>query len=311
LNNPASALQRSASALCDAVSAWERQSATLDADEIRSLDGIRAELAARARDPRWIEPLARDALEREVAGWLATQSVDGGWKLAPLLVDAGWDSASLGQQISDTDPSHRPSLLTWLASGQQVHTLLHELTTSATTISQIVAGVKSYTRLDESPVQTVDINAGIDQALAMLRYKLRGISISRDIPAELPTIEANAVELNQVWTNLLDNAADALDGTGEITIRTTLDGDRIVVEISDTGPGIADDARPRLFEPFFSTKPPGKGLGLGLSISWSIIRRHDGELLVDSQPGRTTFTVRLPVDRERRDVWIDGPDARR
>jgi signal transduction histidine kinase len=159
-----------------------------------------------------------------------------------------------------------------------------------------VKAVKSYTYLDQAPLLEVDIHDGLENTLVILQHKLKkGVTVKRDYAHDLPRIEAYASELNQVWTNIIDNAVDAMNGKGEITLRTRADDQRVIVEIIDNGPGIPEDIRSRIFEPFFTTKPPGAGTGLGLHISHDIVaNRHRGQLLVESEPGETKFRVILP-----------------
>ncbi|MDX1415234.1 MAG: ATP-binding protein, partial [Candidatus Promineifilaceae bacterium] len=161
-----------------------------------------------------------------------------------------------------------------------------------------VKALKSYAYLDQAPIQPVDIHEGLNDTLIILRHKLKqGIEVKRVYDPDLPTIEAYGSELNQVWTNIIDNAIDALDGQGTITLRTRREQDWVVVEIQDTGPGIPDKIRNRIFDAFFTTKPPGKGTGLGLNISYNIVAyKHRGDIRVYSQPGYTCFQIWLPLD---------------
>jgi signal transduction histidine kinase len=174
--------------------------------------------------------------------------------------------------------------------------LLSEVLQTTERISQIVRAVKSYTYLDQAPLLEVDIHEGLENTLVIMQHKLKkGVIVKREYSANLPRIEAYASELNQVWTNIIDNAVDAMDGKGEIRIKTYEEDNRVVVEITDNGPGIPQEIQPRIFEPFFTTKAPGHGTGLGLHISHDIIaNRHHGQLLVESKPGETTFRVILP-----------------
>ena len=179
----------------------------------------------------------------------------------------------------------------------RVHTLSYEIGQGSARISEIVGALKSYSYLGQAPVQAVDLHEGLDNTLVILRNKLKvGIRVHRDYGADVPRVPAYGSELNQVWTNLLDNAADAMGGKGEITIRTRREPGWAVVEICDNGPGIPQSVQARIFDPFFTTKAPGKGMGLGLSTSYSIITdKHKGTVSVASRPGRTWFTVRLPL----------------
>ena len=183
----------------------------------------------------------------------------------------------------------------WLASGLAVYSLLEEVNLGAERISEIVKAVKSYAYLDQAPIQEVDIHEGLENTLIILRHKLAGIQITREYAAGLPKVEAHGSELNQVWTNILDNAAYAMDGKGEIHLRTSAEDDHVVVEIQDSGPGIPPEIQQRIFEPFYTTKPPGVGTGLGLHIVYSIINNHYGRVNLTSSPGSTCFQIKLPV----------------
>jgi signal transduction histidine kinase len=184
----------------------------------------------------------------------------------------------------------------WLAAGSAVYSLLGELRQGAERIAEIVRAVKSYAYLDQAPVQLVDVHEGLENTLVILRHKLKqGVAVRRDYASDLPRIEAYASELNQVWTNLIDNAIDAMGGKGEIQIRTSGGREQVVVEISDSGPGIPPEIQGRIFDAFFTTKPVGVGTGLGLHIVYNIVaHQHRGQITVRSQPGLTTFRVVLP-----------------
>jgi signal transduction histidine kinase len=298
LNNPASALRRIVAQLSESVADLERQ-ATLLGSLGHAANGaltqtLRERIEDHAFQPASLDPLARNDRELEVQGWLDQQSVADSWRVAPALVDAGWSLDDL--QVLTRDAAVNPSVISWLAAAQLTRSLLREAAVSAGAISDIVSAVKSYTNLDQTPIREVDIREGIGQALIILRSKLRGIRVETFFPEQVPQISAIVGELNQVWTNLIDNGADALDGQGSLIIRVRRDGDWLHVEFEDDGPGIPADVVPRLFEPFFTTKPQGKGTGLGLSVSHAIVKRHNGQLEVSSEPGATRFTVRLPLD---------------
>jgi signal transduction histidine kinase len=177
---------------------------------------------------------------------------------------------------------------------------MNEIKQGASQISDIVAAFKSYSYLDQAPVQSINVEEGLDSTLLILRNKLKsGISVRKEYSNDLPEILAYGSELNQVWTNILDNAIDALDGSGEIIIRTDFDNDEVIVEIEDNGSGIPPEVLPKIFDPFFTTKLPGKGSGLGLDISYNIIaHKHKGDIQVESKPGKTCFQIRLPVNFE-------------
>jgi signal transduction histidine kinase len=205
-------------------------------------------------------------------------------------VDAGWTVPRLEELPAEVLP--------WLAADASVHVLLGELRMAVGRISEIVGAVKGYAYLDQAPVQRVDVRAGLEQTLVILRHRLRdGVDVVREFDEELPEIEAFGSELNQVWTNLVDNAIDAMEGRGTLTLRAESDpeGDGVRVTVCDSGSGIPDEIRARLFEPFYTTKPPGKGTGLGLHISHNVVGRHGGRIEVASEPGSTCFVVSLPA----------------
>jgi signal transduction histidine kinase len=175
--------------------------------------------------------------------------------------------------------------------------LLQEIQDSTSRISGLVDAARQYSQLDRAPHQDTDLHAGLDATLVMLGAKIpSGVTVVKEYDRGLPLVPAFAAELNQVWTNLIHNALDAMGGEGTLTLRTAVDGDSALVEIGDTGPGIPEELRRRVFEPFFTTKPVGQGTGLGLDVSWRIVaNRHGGDLRVTSVPGDTRFRVRLPL----------------
>ena len=274
LNNPAAAAARSARALREAM-------AILDA------------LPRPASPPRPPSDAAppRSALERaDLIDAFATQA--GGYDAAAALVDAGWRPELLREQP--------PGVIRWLAAEAAVRQLLEELSMAVERISEIVTAIKGYSYLDQAPRQRVDVRIGLEQTLVILRHRIHeaGITVVKELADDLPEIEVYGSELNQVWTNLVDNAIDAMDGSGTLTMRAERapDGDGVSVSICDTGPGIPPEVRARLFEPFYTTKPPGKGTGLGLHISHNVVARHGGRLEVETSPEGTCFVVVLPVD---------------
>ena len=209
---------------------------------------------------------------------------------ATALVDAGWTASALA--------SIPVEVLPWLAADASVHLLLGELQLAVGRISEIVGAVKGYAYLDQAPVQRVDVRKGLDQTLVILRHRLReGVEVVREFDEDLPEIDAYGSELNQVWTNLVDNAIDAMDGRGTLTLRAgrDADGDGVQVSVCDSGPGIPNGIRERLFEPFYTTKPPGKGTGLGLHISHNVVARHGGRIEVSSSDNGACFEVSLPA----------------
>jgi len=302
LNNPAAATRRAAEQLRDAFAGLEASHLRLGAVTLPAAgQHLLQDLERRGREhavlPSDLDALARSDREAAVEAWLDAHGVADGWDLAPSLVGQGLDPAALTRVADILEGEARSAGLAWAASAFRVYTLLHEIAEASARTSEIVGALKGYAYLGQAPVQSVDLHEGLDNTLVILRHKLHdGIDVRRDYGAGVPKVLAYGGELNQVWTNLLDNAADAIGGQGTITIRTRRHEGRVVVEIEDDGPGIPEANQPKIFDPFFTTKSPGKGTGLGLSTSYTIVtQKHKGDLRVESRPGFTRFTVRLPL----------------
>lgn len=302
LNNPAAAAGRSSAQLRKTIDEWLKARSDLDTlhldESLNNLvmhrlrvDIVRNDLAIQAFDP-----LERSDREQEVESWLAVYSIDEAWEYAPLLVSFGWQVPDLVKWSAAFDAKHFPIILRLLVTGYKAYSLLGEINNSMERITEIVSAVKDYTYLDQAPLKKIDLHAGLESTLVILKHKIKqGINIKREYDQKMPFIEAYGSELNQVWTNLIDNAIEAMQGQGELRLRTYREGGQAVVEIGDDGPGIPENVLPRLFEPFFTTKEPGKGTGLGLSVSYNIIQKHRGKIEVSSQPGDTRFIVCLPL----------------
>jgi signal transduction histidine kinase len=301
LNNPAAAAVRATSALRDRVAGMRRKLAMLAHDELdprllELLVDVQEEAVQAVSEAPKLTALEESEREDEVTDWLDERGVPGGWELAPIFVGAGTTTQFLDKVADGAPGDVLEGALRWLAYTLETELLLDEITDSVTRISSLVAAAKQYSNMDRAPHERVDIHAGLESTLVMLAGKLKEIEVVTDYDRSLPPIPVYAGELNQVWTNLIDNAVQAMDGHGKLTIRTSMDGDRVRVEIGDTGPGIPQGLRQRIFEPFFTTKPIGQGTGLGLDISYRIVvGRHGGDLTVESQPGDTRFIVRLPL----------------
>jgi signal transduction histidine kinase len=280
LNNPAAAIRRSVSLLDEALKARDKLHPPHD------LMGIQPN-----SDRAPTDPLARaDAVDELL-------ELVGDSEAAAALVDAGWSAAELRDAFAGMDAETARDSAAWLAASADIEALLREVNMAGERISEIVGAVKSYAFLDQAPVQRIDVRKGLDDTLVILRSKLRaGVDVTRYYAPELPEIEGYGSELNQVWTNLVDNAVDAMDGRGAIDIHADpTDEGGVQVRICDTGPGIPPDVLPRLFEPFFTTKAPGVGTGLGLHITHAAVSRHGGRIEVESEPGQgTCFIVTLP-----------------
>jgi signal transduction histidine kinase len=299
INNPASAATRAVDALetttqvlLTSVGRLAREE--VPAEKLAALDELRREIKPPAADA---DPLARADREQALATWLSRRGVLRAWSIAPPLAATGVNLEWCAQAEAVLGPAALEPGLEWLASTVSVASLLAELKESTRRISELVAAVRSYTQLDRASMQQLDVADGLDSTLLMLGHKLRGgVTVVRDYGAGVPQVEAYAGELNQVWTNLIDNAVDAMDGRGTLRVATRVEDGQVVVEIGDTGPGMAPEIATRAFEAFFTTKDVGKGSGLGLDIARRIVMdRHGGDIEIDSRPGSTILRVRLPA----------------
>jgi len=227
--------------------------------------------------------------------------VAGPWGIAPPLAAAGVDLAWCERAAGLLDGAALGPGLEWVASTFAVASLLSEVKESTRRVSDLVAAVRSYSQMDRGSMQHIDVTDGLESTLLMLGHKLRdGVEVVRDYDADVPRVEVFAGELNQVWTNLIDNAVDAMDGAGTLRVATRTDGDAVVVEIGDTGPGMPTPVAARAFEAFYTTKDVGKGTGLGLDIARRIVvERHSGTISIDSRPGETVLRVGIPVRAHR------------
>jgi signal transduction histidine kinase len=300
LNNPAAAVIRSSARAKEALNTLGReQRALFDSDPgldgLCALDGLRAQASATARLTDALELSDR---EEAFGAWLDAAGVERAWTIAPTLAATDLAIADLEGLRAKLGPALGQGLA-WLHTRLEVESLVDEASRGATRIAEIVKAMKSYSYMDQAPQQEVDLHDGLDDTLTILKHKLkRGIEVRREYDRALPRMSAFGSELNQVWTNLIDNAADAMGGNGTLVVRTRREADVAVVEIVDDGPGIPTAVQPRIFEPFFTTKAVGKGTGLGLDIARKIVvNRHRGSIRVASRPGETVFSVRLPLAR--------------
>jgi signal transduction histidine kinase len=244
-----------------------------------------------------LSPLERSDRAEELGSWLHGLGVDHPADAAEALADLGYTRAQLAELTSALPPTNIPVFLSWMAGASEAHNLLAEIGEGAGRISQIVGAMRSYAYLDQAPVQEVDITEGLENTLVLLGSQLTtGVMVHRDYAEHLPRIQAHGSELNQVWTNIIENAIDAVGAHGTITVRTSGRDGYVLAEIEDDGPGMPPEITARVFDPFFTTKPPGQGTGLGLNISHNIVvQEHKGRITVHSTPGRTTFRVLLPI----------------
>ncbi len=303
LNNPAAAARRSATKIDDTVGELEAAYIQLAKNDISPaqqalLQQIAAEQIAAAVQTRFMDAITRSDMEYEVETWLEDNDIADSWDCAPALVDMAYDVDKLAALAGQFSGAQLPAVIHWLVADYGLRSLGREIGEATTRISTIVKSLKDYSYLDQAPLQAVDLHDGLENTIVMLNHSMKqGITVNRDYSPDVPIIQAYGSELNQVWTNIISNAVDAMEGQGEINIRTSRRGDWVTVEISDTGPGIPEEAQERIFDAFFTTKPPGKGTGLGLNISYNIIvYQHLGEIQVASRPGQTIFRITLPID---------------
>jgi signal transduction histidine kinase len=297
LNNPAAAVRRAAGNMREAIEALRAANRRLD-----EFGFAAAQRECLARLDRQLEarPSEEDALERSdredaLAAWLERRSVPNFRDLAGSLADAGIGTSALDEIDGCFPGPLLAAVVTRLSAALVAGRLVEEIENSAGRISELVRAIKEYSYMDQAPVQEIDLHDGIESTLVMLRHQLKqGVTVVREFDRTLPRICARGSELNQVWTNLIDNAIDAMGGKGELRIRTARELDRALVEIRDNGPGIPPELRDRIFEPFFTTKNVGDGIGLGLDAVYRIVNDHHGEIRVDSRPGDTRFRVLLP-----------------
>jgi len=324
LNNPASAAVRATAALRERVAGMRRKLGMIAGSPhppmaLAALVGLQEQAAERVAKAPSLSPMEASDREDALTDWLDEHGITRGWELAPMFVQAGLDTAWLDQVAATMAEGAAESCevdgtaaapggaaapgdgldgaLRWLGYTVETELLMNEIADSVTRISVLVDASKQYSQLDRAPYQVVDVHDLLDSTLTMLAAKIGdGVTVVKDYEPGLPRIPAYPSELNQVWTNLIDNAVAAMGGHGTLTVRTAMDDDRLLVEFADTGPGIPSGIQARIFEPFFTTKPVGQGTGLGLDISWRIVvNRHHGDLRAESVPGDTRFQVRLPL----------------
>ncbi|MCB8983487.1 MAG: response regulator [Ardenticatenaceae bacterium] len=302
LNNPAAAVSRGVAQLQQTFAqhvaahlALDR--AALSAEQAACLQALDELAQNQANRSDALDSLVRSDHESDLEEWFDAQGIADGWQFTADLVSLGYGPEETETLLAAFGAEQATAVLEWFTTAFTIHSILREMGEGAGRMTEIVKALKTYTYLDQAPVQNVNVHEGLDNTLVMLRSKLKhGITVHRQYAADLPRIEAYGSELNQVWTNIIDNAIAAMQGEGDITIHTYQDGGWVVVEISDSGPGIPEAIQSQIFDPFFTTKPPGEGTGLGLNISHTIItQKHKGQLTVATRPGYTCFQARLPL----------------
>jgi signal transduction histidine kinase len=297
LNNPAAAARRSAGALRECLARLREvgRTSTIGPENCAELAKREEEIRASLKPAQYKDEFERVEREETIQAWLEARKVADSWKLAPLLAEANVTDAHLGSFATTAGSSLGPELMRF-ATLLEMQRIADELEHSTARISDLIKAIKEYSYMDQARLQEVDITKSLETTLTIMHHKLkRGITVTRSYEAGLPKIMAYGSELNQVWTNLIDNAADAMGENGKLSIRTARENDFILVEIADNGPGIPPEVKSRIFEPFFTTKGVGDGTGLGLDFVYRIVSGLHGQISVDSVPGDTRFAVRIPI----------------
>lgn len=301
MNNPAAAGRQAAGQLHEIfqrLSSLALNQHQMTRAQLAFVADLLSQATQRATTSSQLDSLTQSDWEDEVTAWLETHGVADGWKLAPTLVGAGLDTQWLDTVVEQVAADSLGDVLSWIEAMLTGVELLNEIEQSTARISELIKAVKAYSYMERTPLQEVDVHEGLESTLTILSHKLKGgVVVTREYDRSLPRISAYGSELNQVWTNLIDNAIDAMGGRGRIWLRTSRENDHVLVEISDNGPGIPPDIQPRIFEPFFTTKGVGVGTGLGLDICYRIVVGiYHGHISFFSKPGDTRFQVRLAIN---------------
>jgi signal transduction histidine kinase len=297
LNNPSAAARRSASALRDCLLRLREAARNTDIgpEDCALLAEREEQIRASLKPAQFKDEFARVEREEAIQAWLEAHNVEDAWKLSPSLAEAGLTDDHLATFAAAAGASVGPEL-TRFATLLEMERIAEELEHSSARISDLIKAIKEYSYMDQGPMQEVDIERGLETTLTIMNHKLkRGITVIRDYTANLPKVMSSGSELNQVWTNLIDNAADAMNGNGKLKVRTARENDYVLVEITDNGAGISPEVISRIFDPFFTTKGVGEGTGLGLDVVNRIIKNLGGQVSVTSVPGNTRFQVRIPI----------------
>jgi signal transduction histidine kinase len=303
LNNPAAAASRATGALRQRVAGMRHKLGMLaagkvPADRLDALVELQEEVIEKAAKAPVLTAMQAADREDELGDWMEQNKVTGGWDLAPVFAQGGIDVDCLGEiRAKVASPGLLDQAIHWIGYALETEQLMSDIEDATGRVSSLVSAAKQYSQLDRAAHQWIDVHTGLDSTLVMLTHKIgKGVKVVKDYDRGLPEIPAHPAELNQVWTNLIDNAVQAMNGVGTLTITTYKQDDFVCVSVGDTGPGVPEELRQRVFEPFFTTKPVGEGTGLGLDISYRIVvGGHGGDIVLNSQPGDTTFTVSLPI----------------
>lgn len=307
INNPASAASRAAEHLREALEALQSANLRLDrrsltAEQRTLITNLEEDVVRLLPTAHKLDSLEASDREEEIGTWLQTHGVSSGWEHAPLMVESGMTIASLEPLSACMDETALNDAFARVTATVTASRLAREIQHSIERITDLVSAIKDYSYMDQAPEQEIDVHDGIESTLTIMAYKLRknNIDVTRNFSSTLPRVCAFGRELNQVWTNVIDNAADAMKDGGMLLVSTRFERQCIVVDIQDNGPGIPAEIRERIFEPFFTTKPVGEGTGLGLDAVGRIVRKHHGEIRVNSRPGETHFCVHLPASGTNR-----------
>jgi signal transduction histidine kinase len=303
LNNPAAAASRATGALRQRVAGMRHKLGMLAAgkvptDRLTALVELQEEVIERAAKAPVLSVMEAADREDELGDWMSRRNVTGGWDLAAVFAQGGLDVDCLSDiEAKVGSPELLDQAIHWLGYALETEQLMSDIEDATGRVSSLVSAAKQYSQMDRAAHQWIDVHSGLDSTLVMLTHKIgTGVQVVKDYDRTLPQIPAHPAELNQVWTNLIDNAVQAMSGAGTLTIKTYREDDHVVVSVGDTGPGVPDELKKRVFEPFFTTKPVGEGTGLGLDISYRIVvKKHHGDIRVHTGPGGTTFEVCLPL----------------
>ena len=303
LNNPAAAASRATGALRQRVAGMRHKLGMLAAGKVAperldALVELQEDVIERAAKAPTLTAMQAADREDELGEWMDEHRVTGGWDLAPVFAQGGLDIECLELiKAKVVEPGLLDQAIHWIGYALETEQLMSDIEDATGRVSSLVASAKQYSQLDRAAHQWIDVHTGLDSTLVMLAHKIgEGVTVVKDYDRDLPQVPAHPAELNQVWTNIIDNAVQAMHGAGTLTIRTYREQDHVIVSIGDTGPGVPEELRKRVFEPFFTTKAVGEGTGLGLDISYRIVvNGHGGDIVLQSEPGDTRFLVSLPV----------------
>ena len=299
LNNPASAAKRASSQLRDLLKRIRDASHELGKRDLTptqkgEIERLETSLTQTNAPPP--DPLTASDLEDQIDSLLRSHGQNDMWQLAADLARRNFSPHALEQLFANLDPDTARAALVRISTSLEISGLLNEIESSASRISDLVRAIKEYTFMDQAPLQNVDVVKTLENTLIILNHKLKhGVTVKREYRGDSLFVSSFGSELSQVWTNIIDNAIDAMSGKGELHVRVYRDDDCVVVEIADNGPGISPEVLPHIYEPFFTTKGVGEGTGLGLDTVKRIVRKHHGTIQVRSNPGDTCFQIWLPV----------------